>query len=66
MGLTYHPGDFYSILDHAPNTDDLKLADRELLVLLYDRRLVPGMVCREALRTTRGILSGRCADESPF
>ncbi len=62
MGLTYHPGDLYSILDHASNTDGLTSADRELLALLYDRRLVPGMARREALRTARGILSGRGAD----
>ena len=64
MGLTYHPDDLYSILDHASNTDGLTSADRELLALLYDRRLVPGMVRREALRTARGILSGGGADES--
>ncbi len=62
MGLTYHPSDLYSILDHASNTESLTTADRELLALLYDRRLVPGMARREALRTAGGILSGRGAD----
>ncbi len=59
MGLTYHPSDLYSILDHASNTDGLTTADRELLALLYDRRLFPGMARSEALRTARAILSGR-------
>ncbi len=58
MGLTYHPSDLYSILDHASNTNSLTTADRELLALLYDRRLFPGMARSEALRTARAILSG--------
>ena len=62
MGLTYHPGDLYSILDHASNTDGLTSADWQLLALLYDRRLVPGMARRQALRAARGVLSGRGAD----
>ncbi len=66
MGLTYHPGDLYSILDHASNTDGLTSADRELLALLYDRRLVPGMARPLALRTAGGILSGRGADDDPL
>lgn len=66
MGLTYHPGDLYSILDHASNTDGLTPADRELLALLYDRRLVPGMARRQALRAARGVLSGRGVDENPL
>ncbi len=66
MGLTYHPGDLYSILDHASNTDSPTSADRELLALLYDRRLMPGMARPQALRTACGILSGRGAGDSPL
>ncbi len=66
MGLTYHPGDLYSILDHASNTGGLTPADRDLLALHYDRRLVPGMARPRALRTAGGILSGKGADENPL
>lgn len=65
MGLTYHPGDLYSILDHASNTDSLTSADRDLLALLYDRRLFPGMERSEALRTARAILSDRGSRQDP-
>lgn len=56
LGLVYHPGDTYSILDHVTSADTFTRIDRLLLGLLYDRRLTAGLGRQETLRRARAIL----------
>jgi hypothetical protein len=49
VGLTYHPTDAYSVLDHASATDRYTATDVMLLRLLYAPELYPGMPRADAL-----------------
>lgn len=57
MGLTYHPDDAYSVLDHASHAETLTQFDRALLSLLYNRRLSPGMSRAETVAMVRWLLT---------
>lgn len=58
VGLSYHPDDAFSVLDHASAIDRYTATDALLLRLLYGPELTLGMPRADALRTVDRLLPG--------